>query len=355
MERWFTRILITLLDSVLLFWGMKYFFLYFTPFIIGGILASLINPLVNWVEDYLNCKRGFAVFFVLTFIITILITILLLGISHIYLELNHLLDELPDYSTMGKQLQWLVNQNYKIQDFINSLDISTPLKKALNDNLQLLYNEIKNGLVVITNNLLNILSKLPLILSVLFITFIATFFISRDVDLINRFILGLFPPELTAKIFRVEKGLVSSAIGFIRAEVILIFITGLISGIGLALFGCPYAFSIGLTTALMDLIPIIGPALLFIPWIVINLLMQNIKVAFQLLLLYTLMVAIRQGVEAKVMGSSLGIHPLATMIALYLGYRLLGAIGFIIGPALLVIAKATYQAGLLPFDFYFRE
>lgn len=355
MERWLKRVLITLVVSILLFWGMKYFFLYFTPFIIGGILASLINPLVNWLERYLHIKRGIAVFFVLTFIITILIIILLLGISHIYLELNRILDELPDYNTIGKQFQWLIKQNYKIQEFINSLDISTPFKNALNENLQLLYNGIKNGLVVITNNLLNILSKLPLILSVLFISFIATFFISRDIDLINKFILGIFPPELTSKIFRVEKELVSSAIGFIRAELILIFITGLVSGTGLALFGYPYAFTIGLTTALLDLIPIIGPALLFIPWIVINLLMENIKVSFQLLLLYTLMAAIRQGVEAKVMGSSLGIHPLATMIALYVGYRLLGTIGFIIGPALLVIAKVTYQAGLLPFDFYFRE
>ncbi len=355
MEKWLKRAMVILLLSISLLWGLKYFLLYFSPFIIGGILASLINPLVTWFEKSLYFKRGFAVFIVLSFIVVVLIITLFFGISHIYLELNRLLNELPDYNTIGRQFQWLIKQNYRIQEFINTLDISTPLKNALNDNLQILYNGIKNGLVALTNNILSILGKLPLILSVLFVSIIGTFFISRDIDLINKFILGLFPGELKPTIFIVEKELVSSAIGFIRAELILISITGMVSGVGLALGGYQYAFTIGLVSALLDLIPIIGPALLFIPWIVVNILMENIKTSFQLLVIYTLMAAVRQGLEAKVMGSSLGIHPLATMIALYVGYRVLGAVGFILGPAVLVIVKVFFKTGILPLDLKFKE
>lgn len=347
MDDWLKRYLLFLLIFLAGFILIKYFFIYFSPFIIAAIIASLINPVVDWVEALLPVNRGIAVFIVLVLLIFILVVFIIVGVSQVYLELNRLLNNLPDYSSIGRQFQWIVNQNNKVEEFINSLEISLPVKEALNNNLQLIYNAIKSGLVRVINSILNTLGKLPMIMTILFLSFIAAFFISRDKDDINSYILNLFPGEWKIKVFELEKELVSSAIGFVRAEIILISISGLIAGVGLAIIGNPYALIIGITSAFLDLIPIIGPSLIFIPWIIINIFFGNINLGLKLLIVYTSMAAIRQGAEGKIMGTNLGIHPLMTMVALYVGYRTMGTIGFIIGPSILVITKAIFRAGFI--------
>ena len=71
-----------------------------------------------------------------------------------------------------------------------------------------------------------------------------------------------------------------------------------------------------------------------------------------MLLLYTIMAAVREGVEAKVMGSTLGFHPLLMMIALYVGFRTMGPIGFLIGPTALVFCRAIIKAGIFEENFF---
>ena len=123
--------------------------------------------------------------------------------------------------------------------------------------------------------------------------------------------------------------------------------TGLITGVGLTILGNQYALVLGISAAILDLIPIIGPALIFFPWILYNLILGEISHGISLLILYIILAAVRSGSEGKVMGENLGIYPLSTMIALYVGFRVLGTIGFILGPALLVIIKAIIQADLI--------
>jgi sporulation integral membrane protein YtvI len=326
---------------------IRYFFIYFSPFIIATVMAFLINPIVDKFDEWIPLNRGFSVFLVLVLLISLLLIFIILGGSQIYLESNRLLRNLPDYNTFEDSFQWFMDQNNQLKLFIDNLDLSPSIKNAIDSNLQVLYNALKNGLIKIINSVLGLFGKLPHIFTILFLSFIATYFISRDKDLINDFIIKLFPGEIRSKIFRVEKELVSSAVGFIRAELILISITGIISGIGLLILGNQYALIIGISSALLDLIPIIGPALIFIPWIIYNLVVVNFSYSFKLLIIYTLMAGVRQGAEGKIMGSSLGLHPLTTMIALYVGFRTMGAIGFIIGPAILVIFKSIYRADII--------
>lgn len=347
MELWIKKLIITIGVILILVVVIKYFFIYFSPFIIATVIAGLLNPVVVFIENKLNTRRGFAVFLVLTITTLILLLFIFLGLSQIYLELNEILQKLPDYESFGTRFQWFINQNQKIQELINNLELTPQIQKVLNENLHLLYNLLKEGLIGIINNLLNTVSKLPIILSVLLVSFVATFFISRDKDKINDFIMSLFPEELRYKVFNFEKQLVNSAICFIRAEVILITITGLLSWFGLIIIGNDYALVIGLGTALLDMIPIIGPSLIFIPWIIYNILTVNITNGISLLILYTFLAAVRQVAEGKIMGSSMGFHPLAIMISLYTGYRLFGTIGFLIGPTVLVISKAVFNSGII--------
>lgn len=182
---------------------------------------------------------------------------------------------------------------------------------------------------------------------ILFISFIATFFISKDRDKIKTFLVKLFPKEVQPKIANVFSQLNISAIGYIRAMLILISITGIITGLGLTLLGNQYAVIFAVAAAILDLIPIIGPAMLFYPWIIISLLMQNISFAFSLVILHAFIAGIRSASEGKIMGKNLGLHPLATMTAIYSGFRILGGIGVVVGPSFLVLVKAIIDSELI--------
>ena len=113
--------------------------------------------------------------------------------------------------------------------------------------------------------------------------------------------------------------------------------------IGLYLLGFEFPFTIGVLVGLFDLLPILGPGAIFIPWSLWYILIGNFKLGILLLMLYAILVIVRQLIEPKILGASIGLHPLATLISVFAGLRLLGIKGIFIGPILLLIAKLIIQ------------
>lgn len=346
-NKWYIKYLLMFLFLLFSLVILKHIFIYFTPFIIAAVIASLINPIVDYFDKKVPIHRGFIVIIVLVLVIVILVTMIIIGGAQGYLELNKLLRNLPDYRSIDSQIKWFSEQNQQLENFMENWEISDAVKDAINSNLQLLYNGIRETLISVINSVLDFLTKLPSMFMILFVAFIATFFISRDRDHIKSFLVNIFPEEIQLKIANVFTQLNRSAIGYIRAMLILITISGIVAGIGVKLMGNQYALIVGTTAAVLDLIPIIGPALLFYPWIIFSIIFGNFSQAFTLFILHLFLAGIRSASEGKIMGKSLGLHPLATMIALFSGYRILGAIGFVVGPTFLVIIKAIVDSDLV--------
>jgi sporulation integral membrane protein YtvI len=346
-DKWYIKYFLMFLFLLISLVVLEHVFIYFTPFIIAAVIASLINPVVDYLDKRIPIHRGFVVLIVLILVIVILVTMIIIGGAQGYLELNRLLKNLPDYRSIDSQIKWFSEQNQQLQNFMENWEISDPVKDAINGNLQLLYNGIRDALVSVINSILDFLTKLPRMLMILFIAFIAAFFISRDRDKIKEFLINIFPDDIQPKIANVFTQLNRSAVGYIRAMLILITISGLVAGTGVKLMGNQYALVVGAAAAILDLIPIIGPALLFYPWIAVALIFGNFSQAFSLFLLHLFLAGVRSASEGKIMGKNLGLHPLATMTALFSGYRILGAIGFVVGPTFLVIIKAIVDSDLI--------
>ena len=92
----------------------------------------------------------------------------------------------------------------------------------------------------------------------------------------------------------------------------------------------------------------VGPGLLYVPLVVFYLLMRQYYQAIVIAILMAVQFLIRKGIEPRVLGTNLGIHPLGVLVSMYLGYRLLGAVGMLIGPLLAVILKVMVTVGVLP-------
>ncbi len=331
------------------FFVLDYVFAVFAPFIISLVLASLIEPLVTRISlsEKIPLGRTAAVILALIVVLAVFTGFLILGSSRIYFELNRIIQHLPDYETLGQQLripeaswQEILQENF---------NVSPAIVSAIEDNLQSIFDAARGLLMQGAQIVLNTLGSLPLALMILLLSIVATFFMSRDKEKINAAIIKLFPEEWETRVRSIQSELANSAIGYIRALLILITISGLIAFLGLLILGSEYALTLGLMAAILDLIPIIGPALIFYPWMVVSLLLGNFAFAIGLLITHLVLVAVRSSIEPKIMGDNIGIHPLSIMIALFAGYRILGMMGFIVGPTILILIKTAARANLIPF------
>ena len=108
---------------------------------------------------------------------------------------------------------------------------------------------------------------------------------------------------------------------------------------GLLLLKVKYAFILSVIISLFDALPAIGAGLFFIPWSLYLLIIGEKTLAIGLFILYVVVLGVRQVISPKILGDQFGLHPLSTMIAMFLGLRLLGVVGLVTGPVIFLIIK----------------
>jgi predicted PurR-regulated permease PerM len=97
---------------------------------------------------------------------------------------------------------------------------------------------------------------------------------------------------------------------------------------------------------------VIGPGIVFTPWVAMSVIAGDINRAVYLTILYFVIFATRNFAEPKVLGDSVGLHPLIMLLAIYGGVVFFGVMGLFLGPVLAIVIRATTAAGLLKFPPY---
>ena len=105
-----------------------------------------------------------------------------------------------------------------------------------------------------------------------------------------------------------------------------------------------YPLLIALGIAFSDALPILGSGTVMIPWAIISAIQGDLKLAIALVILYIIISIVRQILEPKMISSKIGIHPIFTLIAMYTGYKVIGIIGILIGPIILIIIKPIFES-----------
>ena len=126
---------------------------------------------------------------------------------------------------------------------------------------------------------------------------------------------------------------------YIKAYGILLALTFALLLIGFWILRIQYAFLLAFLIALADFLPVIGVGTILIPWGIVMLLQKNFYIGFGLLIVYLVISLVRQVAEPKVLGKSLGLHPLLTLFATYVGFSLFGIVGMIIAPVVVLLCK----------------
>jgi sporulation integral membrane protein YtvI len=141
--------------------------------------------------------------------------------------------------------------------------------------------------------------------------------------------------------------LISSLGSYLKAEVILVMISFIITIIGLFIMNIrglnvQYPLLAALVIGFVDALPILGSGTVIVPWAVISALDGDIELALALLILLAVISIVRQFIEPKVVSKQIGIHPIFTLIAMYTGFKVIGIIGLLLGPIILIIINNAF-------------
>ncbi|WP_234998319.1 sporulation integral membrane protein YtvI [Salirhabdus sp. Marseille-P4669] len=334
-----------------------FFFLskYTYPFLFALGFAFLMNPLVNYLSDKAKIPRPFAVFFVILFILLIIIGFITLLILEIINGMTSLAKEVPQYFTeLVEYIELFIVQNIiplyeNFSSMVNSLDPSA--RTQILDAIENIGTGIAEAGQDLLSNILTWIPEqiagIPNFATVLIFSLLGTFFISKDWYKIQERVQHIIPQKVVHSSSNVFDGLKGALVGFIKAQLTLISITSIIVLIGLLILQVDYAITLALLIGAVDLMPYLGTGLVFIPWIFYMFFTGNYFLTIGLAILYIVVIIQRQLMEPKILSTNIGLDPLATLIALFAGYKMFGFLGLIIGPVVLVFINTLIKTGVL--------
>jgi len=179
------------------------------------------------------------------------------------------------------------------------------------------------------------------------ITIIASFIFSGDYGRVTDFIKLQLPDRIKQIIPGLNTSMKTSLGKLFRAYLLIILITFTELTIGLTILGEPYAIAIAAITAFIDILPVFGTGFILWPWAVISLINGRYLFALGLMILYFVILIIRQIIEPKLVGQSIEVHPIVTLMAMYIGAKIMGGIGFFVFPISIVIIKNLQDNGYI--------
>ena len=314
------------------------------PFIIALVIAVLIEPLVVFLETKIRFNRGWAVVISLVIAVGGFFYIVSLLIVSMINELSSLYPKLSSFSE--NTIQQIIARASEFRLFYLQMDLPANVQSTLQDNLQNIITLLRTFTESVVNTMIQIMAALPSIFIFILIAVVATFFIIKDRALIRNFVFEFIPSAAHSQTRDIIAHLFNALAGFFKAYSILISLTAIITIIGLKIMGNEYYLTIGILTGLLDILPIVGPGTIFVPWIIWELVTGHTPMGLGLLVLYGTTSIVRQFAEPKILGDNIGLHPLVTVMSLYVGLKLGGIAGMIAGPVLMVIIIACYRAGL---------
>lgn len=318
---------------------------FFMPIVIGLIISIIANPLVKFLEQKMKIVRKLSSAIIIIAVIVGVIGVLYALLSIIVKESISLSNDIPKIYTQiqleSEELFNRLNNIYSVlpsflQHFID--DIRFNFSKASENITSSDYLSI-TGASSFAKNIVEL--AFYLIISVLS----AYFFIAERDNIVKR-IKKVVPTNVMEHYHFIASNFKIAVGGYFKAQFkIMIIMIGILF-IGLEILEINYSFLLAIGIAILDFLPFFGTGFVLWPWAIVDLLLGNYYRGIGLAVIYILCQVIKQILQPKLVGDSVGISPLATLIYMFIGYRFLGVIGMIIGIPLGMILTNFYRVGM---------
>ena len=328
----------TILLFFLVWIGIRFFLPLFFPFLLGTLLAASAEPMVSFLHRKLRIPRGISAGIGVSMAFALLAMVLLSLCAFLLRELGSLAGILPDLGETAKHGFSLV------RSWLLQLSAHSPesIQPVLQQNVENFFSDsaalLDRGIGYLLGLAGSLLSHVPDSALSLGTAVISAFLISARLPQLRRFFLRRIPGEWLHSL-RTASGQLKQVLGgWITAQCKLSLVSFLISFLGLVILRIPYAFFWALAICLVDTFPVLGTGTILLPWSLLLALQGDTPRAIGLCSTYAVISLSRSMLEPKLLGRHLGLDPLMTLMALYVGFRLWGIGGMLLAPVLTVIA-----------------
>ena len=317
------------------------------PFLAGFLLALMIQPIIRFLKSRFKFKQNTAAV-ISTFIAFIAVfgILFLLGMWLIY-EINNLINNLTsDIGMLAKPINSFLNH---IGEYINKIN-----PQYIEQNQQELLKIAQSGAGIITtilSSVLSFLTSIPAIFTMFIVMIFSTYFFSKDMSSIKSHILSFFSQNTVFNIRSASHHGMSLSGKYICSYLLIYFITFLETLVVFFALGIPYPLVLSIITGIADILPVLGPGTIYIPLSFYYLIVGNIFKFAALLIGWILITAIRQIIEPKIVSSSINIHPLTMLAAIYFSLVAKSFLLLIYFSLLLICYKILTQINVLPTIF----
>ena len=320
------------------------------PFLLAAVISALVSPMSEWISKKTRIPKKLTSAVVLILLFSLISALLYLAISRLIGELGDLLARLSeDPELIGNTLSSLVDRvtgNGSHFSFLQSVFESESLKSLGIDLSGLLQNAVGSLISSLTSALpvaaISLIKGIPSWILFVIVLLIAAYYFSSDGESVGRGISSVLPTKWRARLPLIKEKFKRTVTGYVKAYLLLMLLTFLEMMIGLTILGVEYAFIMAIVISVVDVLPILGAGTVLVPWAIFACLTSNTPLGVGLLILYAVTLIIRQIAEPRIVGSTLGIHPLATLASVYLGLRLIGFIGIFIGPMAAMLLREMF-------------
>ncbi len=336
-----TAVALLLLAVLLLPWLLRFFM----PFVIGWIIAMIANPLVHLFEQKIKIRRkaGSAIV-----IIAVLAGVILLGyflVARLVTEGAAFLSDLPELWEDVEGVLDTVMQN--LSDVYARFPLTvqeniTRITENMGETISSVINELSAPTVTAVGN---IAKNIPSVIVSVIMCLLSSYFFVAERERIDAFLRRHLPEGIRSK-FRIMSSSLTGAVGgyFVaqfRIEIVIYFVLF----IGLLILRVSYSFLIAFLIALLDFIPVFGTGAVLWPWALVELLAGNFKMALGLMIIWGVSQLIRQVIQPKFVGDSIGMPAIPTLFLLFIGYRIGSVIGMILAVPIGLVLQKMYEAG----------
>lgn len=319
---------------------------FFMPFVIGWFISLLASPVVRFFEEKLKVRRKGASAFVIVAVLSAVIVLVYAVGSVLIREGIGFINELPmmlegirgEFAKVGANLQGIYNR--LPEDMQNTLyRVGAEMSSYLSGMME--------GVGIPTFEAVsNVAKQLPDIFLGVIMCILSAYFFVADKNYMSDAMQKYLPDSIRYQYDLVRRSFRKAVGGYFKAQLKIEFWIYLLLVIGLLTLHVPYALLIALGIAFMDLLPVFGTGTIMIPWAVVEILSKNYMMAVGLLIIWCVTQLVRQVIQPKIVGDSMGMDAIPTLFLLFIGYKAAGVIGMIVAVPIGIIVVNLYEEGV---------
>lgn len=338
--------LLTALAVVLLcIFLLPRFIWFFMPFIVGWLISLIASPLVRFFEEKLKVKRKAVSAVVIVAVLAVVVLLVYLLITKLVREGVNFFNELPnlwntvlaEFNKVGANLQGVYNRMpTDMQATIDHIIVE------MGD-----YISSKTGKIELPSfeTVGNVAKQIPDIFLGVVMCLLSAYFFVADKGYVAAAAEKYIPASVRYHFDLIRRSFRNAVGGYFRAQFKIECWIYILLVVGLMILEVDYALLVAFGIAILDFLPVFGTGTVMVPWAVIELLSENYRMMFGLIAIWLIGQLVRQVIQPKIVGDSIGMDAIPTLFLLYIGYRAAGVLGMILAVPIGIIVVNLYEEG----------